>query len=94
MVDNTTACQECAILKKNSEDAYRSWVGYRPMHTGYRPKSRWFKDDRNAVSQLQRSYNLAEAKYQLHRATHGNDSNPRDVVRNLSTVIRGGRLEP
>jgi hypothetical protein len=94
MADNTEACQECENLKKASHDAYRSWRGYRPMHTDYRPKSRWFKDDKNAVSQLERTYNLAEAKYQLHLATHKDDSDPRDVVRNLSTVIRGGRLKP
>jgi hypothetical protein len=94
MTGTTETCKECENLKKASYDAYRSWRHYRPMHTGNRPQSRWFKDDRNAVSQLQQSYNLAEAKYQLHLATHKDDSNPRDVARNISTVFRKGRLEP
>ena len=64
------------------------------MHTGYRSKSRWFKDDKNAVSQLERTFNLADAKLQLHLATHKDKSDPRDIYRNLSIVIRGGKLKP
>ena len=66
----TLACQECLVLKKSLEDAYRSWVTYRPMHSGYRPKSRWFKDDKTTVEALERAYNLADTKYNLHRAEH------------------------
>jgi hypothetical protein len=93
MTDNVS-CPECERLKKASHDAYRSWLGYRPMHTGYRPKSRWLKDDKSAVTSLERAYNLAEAKYQLHRAEHKDDSDPRDVVKNINIVTRDGRLTP
>jgi hypothetical protein len=89
------ACQECEDLRKAKVDSSRHAFGYRPiMHAGYRPKSKWFKADRDAVHQAEKAYNLAEAKYRLHLATHAPDSNPRDVVRDLSTVIRGGRLGP
>jgi hypothetical protein len=88
-------CQECLILKKSSEDAYRSWLGYRPMHTGYRPKSRWLKDDKATVQALERAYHLAEAKYNLHRTEHDKSkADPRDFVRNFNIVLRKGRLKP
>ncbi len=89
------SCQECEDLRKASSDAHREWVRYRPQHTGYRPRSRWFKSDRDGVNQAQRAYNLAQAKYELHLATHGDGSTrARDVVRNLSIVVRQGRLKP
>jgi hypothetical protein len=89
-------CQECDDLRKASKEAYRYAFAYRPfLHTGYRPKSRWCKADRDAVYNAEKAYNLAEAKYRLHLGTHAPDSiNPRDAVRDLSTVMRGGRLKP
>jgi hypothetical protein len=90
-----SACQECSTLKEHSQYAYRSWMGYRPMHSGYRPKSRWFKDDKSTHEGLERAYHLAEAKYRLHQEAHDKENaNPHEVVRNLSIVIRGGRLKP
>ena len=92
----TLTCQECLILKRNSENAYRSWSTYRPMHHDARPKSRWFKDDKRAVEALERAYNLAEAKYNLHRAEHDKSatSDPQGFVRNFNIVMRNGRLRP
>jgi hypothetical protein len=90
-----SSCRECEDLCKASRDAYRAWVGYRPQHTGYRPRSRWFKDDRDGLDCAQRSYNLARAKYELHLATHeGNSIEARDAVRNYSIIARQGRLKP
>jgi len=94
IMEENIACQECEDLGRAARDASRHAFGYRPfMHTGYRPKSRWCRADRDALHQAEKAYNLAEAKYRLHLATHASDSNPRDVVRDLSIVIRGGRLE-
>jgi hypothetical protein len=88
-------CQECEDLKRASQDAYRYSVSYRPMHNGYRPKSRWFKADREAVEQAKRSYNMAQARYQIHLAAHAGDSaNPRDVEKSLTILMREGRLKP
>jgi|GEM_PF-5059740 len=87
-------CRECEELKKASLDARHHWMGYRPMHTGHRPKSRWLKEDRNVESRLHEAYNLAEAKYQLHLNTHADSVNAHDTYRNLSIVIRNGRLTP
>jgi hypothetical protein len=92
---DSEGCSECEQLKKESREAYRAWTFYQPMHTDRRPMSRWFKDDKRAKSDLENAYHLAEAKYRLHLGTHAPDSiNPRDAVRDLSTVIRGGRLRP
>lgn len=95
MPDNPP-CQECEKLRKESHEAYRYAFGYRPiMHTGYRPKSRWCKADRDAEYNAQKIYNLAEANYRLHRGTHAPESiNPRDAIRDMSIVMRGGRLKP
>jgi hypothetical protein len=89
------SCRECADLKKARDDAYRDLRGYRPQHTDNRPKSRWFKADRDGVDQAQRIYNMARAKYELHLATHeGNSIDARDAVRNYSIIVRQGRLKP
>lgn len=91
---DSTVCQECENLKEASRQAHKDWTFYRPMHSGYRPQSRWFKADREARAALEHASNLAEAKYQLHRAEHENNPDGRDIARNLSTVIRNGRLKP
>jgi hypothetical protein len=91
---DAAVCQECERLREASRQAHRDWTFYRPMHSGYRPQSRWSKADREARTALERAYNLAEAKYQLHHAEHMDNPDGRDVARNLSTVIRGGRLKP
>jgi hypothetical protein len=88
-------CRECEDLRKARDDAYRDWSRYRPQHTDNRPKSRWFKADRDGVDQMQLSYNMARAKYELHLATHdGNSIEARDAVRNYSIIVRQGRLKP
>lgn len=82
-------------MNKASRDAYRSWIGYSPMHTGYRPKSRWSNADKRAKSQLENAYNLADAKYQLHRIeAHGDSTSPTDVVKYMNIITRNGRLKP
>jgi phosphoglycolate phosphatase-like HAD superfamily hydrolase len=88
------ACEECERLKKYSQSAYRDVSGYRPMHTDRRSKSRWFKGDKAALTELERAYNLANANYQLHLATHSDSADARDVVRNLNILAREGRLKP
>jgi hypothetical protein len=91
---DTAVCRECEKLKEESRQARRDWTFYRPMHSGYKPQSRWSKADGDARVALERVYHLAEAKYQLHRAEHLDNPDARDVVRNQSIVIRGGRLKP
>lgn len=92
---DATECQECQALKQASKQAYRDWTFYRPIHTDGRSKSRWFKSDRDAHSALERAYHLAEAKYQLHVfEKHSQNPDGREVARNLSIVIRDGRLKP
>jgi len=93
MID-AAPCRDCEELERASKQAYRDWTFYRPMHIDRRSKSRWFKADRDASAALERAYNLAEAKYHLHRAEHEKDPDGRDVARNLSIVIRSGRLKP
>jgi hypothetical protein len=88
-------CSECERLRESSLQAQRAFTFYQPMHSGYRPKSRWFKDDRQTRSRLEEAYNLAEAKYHLHRAEHsGGQADGRDVARSISIVLRNGRLKP
>ena len=88
-------CQECEELKQASKQAYRNWTFYRPTHTDKRSKSRWFKADRDAHSTLERAYNLSEAKHRLHvLEKHSENVDGREVARNLSIVIRKGRLKP
>jgi len=88
-------CAECERLEKESQSAYRSWMMYRPWSTSdRRPKSRWFKDDKEAYKGLEKSYHLAQAKYSLHAATHSQSADAREVVQNMNIVMRGGRLAP
>jgi len=95
MADNPK-CQECEDLKAASREARRYASNYRPfLHSGRRPPSRWCQDDRNAKDQAEKAANLCQAKYQLHFATHlGDSANPREVEKNFSIVLRGGRLRP
>ena len=95
MSDNPK-CQKCADLEKASREARRYASMYRPfMHSDHRPPSRWCKADRNAKDQADRSANLLEAKYYLHRAEQNkSDSDPQGFVRILSVVMRNGRLRP
>jgi len=74
--------------------AYRDWIFFQPRHAGYRPKSRWFNEDRDASFALECRYNLENAEYQLHLATHGNNPDPIDWAKNFSIVVRKGRLKP
>jgi hypothetical protein len=61
--------------------------------TGLPP--RWYKADREAKDQAERSAHLAEAKYYLHRTEHNKgDSEPQGFVRNFNIVMRNGRLKP
>ena len=87
-------CQQCDELKEASKDAYRSFLRYRPMHSGHRPQSRWYKADREARGELERAYHLAEAEYNAHRASHSEAVDPREFVKNLNIIIRKGRLKP
>jgi hypothetical protein len=90
-----TPCADCERLNKESQSAYRSWMLYRPFSTSdRRPKSRWFKDDKAAYANLEKSYHLAQAKYDLHTGTHSESAEGRDVVKNINIVMRGGRLTP
>jgi hypothetical protein len=34
-------CQKCERLKEESRQAHRDWMFYRPMHSGYKPQSRF-----------------------------------------------------
>jgi hypothetical protein len=89
-------CQECENLERASTEARRYASMYRPfMHSDRRPRSRWCKADRDAKDQAERSANLAEAKYYLHRSEHHKgDSDPQSFVRNFNIVMRNGRLKP
>jgi hypothetical protein len=77
------------------DHAYKSRRSYQPMHGGYRPKSRWFKGDKSAIEGLERACNLAEAKYRFHKDTHDNEkATVHEAMRNLSIIMRNGRLKP
>lgn len=93
---DATECQECEALKQASKQAHRELTFYRPaMTSDRRSKSRWFKADRNAHAALECAYNLAEAKYRLHvLENHSQNADGGDLARNLSIVIRDGRLKP
>lgn len=94
-MNETNPCPECVKLQEESRAAQRAVFSYRPMHTGHRARSRWFKDDRQALEQLERERNLAAANYRLHAVTHNPDeANVRDVKSNLNIVLRDGRLMP
>jgi hypothetical protein len=94
--DKLQPCEECKALQDASKDAAKSLQQYSPQHTGHRPRSRWYKDDREVVYQLECQHNLTRAKYELHRSSVTHDdptyANPASVYRNLAILIRKGRL--
>lgn len=85
-------CQECEQLRSGQDYAFRSWASYRPMHDGHRPPSGWFKGDRDAKAVLDRAYKLAQAKYELHRATH-ETADAANIAQGLNVVIPRRKAE-
>ena len=88
-------CEECRRLKDWMVSAESSFRSCRPDFGGHRPKSRWPKAWRDELYTREKAANLARAKYELHLATvHKDDASPYDIERNVTIVLREGRLKP
>jgi hypothetical protein len=88
-------CAECRELKDSMVHAFTSYTSYRPPFDVATSKSRWPKAWRDESYKLEMASNLARAKYEVHLGTVHKDENHRsDSARNMSIIIREGRLKP
>lgn len=88
-------CAECRQLKDAMVDADSAYRTFRPDFGGNKPKSKWPKDWRTESERLERAAHLAGAKYRFHLGSEHKDENyVRDLERNLTIIMREGRLKP
>ena len=90
-------CAECRTLKDAMEYAADSYRTYRPGFgaRNHKPKSRWPKNWRDESHRLEMAANLSRASYEVHLATFHNDENRlHDLPRNVTVVMRKGRVRP
>lgn len=89
-------CAECRKLKDAMVEAESSHRNFRPdFGGGYRPKSKWPKDWREESYRVEMAANRARADYEFHLgAVHKDENHQRDLERNLTIIMREGRLKP
>lgn len=88
-------CEECRKLKDWMVSAESSFRSCRPDYGTTKPKSRWPKAWKDELYTRENAANLARAKYELHLAVeHGEEMYKHSVEKNLTIVLREGRLRP
>lgn len=88
-------CEECRKLKDMMVNAESSYRTFHPDFGGNKPKSKWPKGWRDQSRNLELASNLARAKYKFHLMTdHKDESHQRDLERNVTIIMRQGRLKP
>ena len=88
-------CEECRKLKDAKVDTEWDLRSCRPDSGTYRSKSRWPKAWRDEHYRLEKTANLARAKYYVHLATdHKDTGHQHDLGANLDIILREGRLTP
>lgn len=88
-------CEECRKLKDAMIDAEWDLKTCRPDIGNYRSKSRWPKAWKDEHYRLEKTVNLARAKYHVHLGTvHSDERHQQDLATNLEIIMRQERLTP
>lgn len=88
-------CDECRQLKDRMVNAEYSVTAFGPSSCDGRPKSKWGKAYKDEFRNQELWANEARAKYELHLATvHKDENYQRNIERNLTVLLREGRLRP
>jgi hypothetical protein len=88
-------CAECRQLKDRMVNAQYAVAAFGPSSCGDRPKSKWPRSYKDEFHNQELAANEARARYELHLSTvHKDENHQCDLERNLSILLREGRLRP
>lgn len=88
-------CDECRQLKDRMVNAEYSVGSFGPTLCGGQPKSKWGKAYKDEFRNQELAANEARAQYELHLGTvHKDENHQRDLGRNLTILLREGRITP
>jgi hypothetical protein len=88
-------CEECRQLKDRMVNAEYSVRSFGPTLWGGAPESKWGKSYKDEFHRLELAANEARAKYEVHLGKdHKDENHQSDLGKNLTILLREGRLKP
>lgn len=88
-------CEECRKLKDRMVRAEYSVTAFGSTFCGGEPKSKWSKGYKDEFRNQELEAREARAEYEVHLGTvHKDVDHQQDLGRNLTTLLREGRIKP